>query len=72
MFKILDHSLIYVLIAGTYTPFLLVNLRGPWGWSLFGVLWALAVAGIVFKSMFAERFGRASTLMYLGMGWGSV
>ena len=72
VFKVMDHSLIYVLIAGTYTPFLLVNLRGPWGWSLFGVVWGLAVAGVVFKIMHADRFRRLSTLLYLGMGWVGV
>ncbi len=64
-----DHAAIFLLIAGTYTPFLLVNLRGPWGWSLFGVIWALAVAGMVLKFWFAGRFRVASTLLYLGMGW---
>ena len=53
VFKILDHSAIYLLIAGTYTPFLLVSLRGAWGWSLFGVVWGLTVAGVVFKAFFA-------------------
>jgi hemolysin III len=65
----LDHSAIFVLIAGTYTPFLLVNLRGPWGWSLFGVIWALALAGIVMKTRFTGRFPVASTLIYVVMGW---
>lgn len=69
IFKILDHSLIYLLIAGTYTPFLLVYLRGPWGWSLIGVLWGLALAGAVFKALFADRFSGVSTALYLGMGW---
>jgi hemolysin III len=67
--RIFDHSAIYLLIAGTYTPFLLVNLRGAWGWSLFGVVWGLAVAGIVFKFWFVERFGFLSTAVYVGMGW---
>src|ERR1700739_253971 len=67
--KIFDHSAIYLLIAGTYTPFLLVNLRGAWGWSLFGVVWGLAMAGIVFKFWFVERFGFLSTTVYLLMGW---
>ena len=67
--RIFDHSAIYLLIAGTYTPFLLVNLRGAWGWSLFGVVWGLAVAGIVFKFWFVERFGFLSTSVYIGMGW---
>jgi hemolysin III len=67
--KILDHSAIYVLIAGTYTPFTLAALRGGWGWSLFGVIWGLAVVGVVFKFFTAGRFRRASTLIYVGMGW---
>jgi len=70
--KVLDHAMIYVLIAGTYTPFLLVSLRGPWGWSLFGVIWGLTLAGIVFKIFFAGRFLLFSTLLYLGLGWISV
>lgn len=69
VFKILDHSAIYLLIAGTYTPYLLVCLRGGWGWSLFGVIWGLAAAGIVFKAFFAGRFKLVSTIVYLGMGW---
>ena len=64
-----DHSAIYLLIAGSYTPFTLVTLRGPWGWSLFGVVWGLAMAGIVFKFWFVERFGFLSTTVYLLMGW---
>ena len=69
VFKIVDHSSIYLLVAGTYTPFLLVTLRGAWGWSLFGVVWGLAVAGIVFKTLFVHRFRLLSTLLYVGMGW---
>jgi hemolysin III len=69
VFKILDHAAIYLLIAGSYTPFLLVSLRGAWGWSLFGVVWGLAIAGIVFKAFFAGRFKLFSTLLYLGLGW---
>ena len=68
-FRIVDHSSIYLLIAGTYTPFLLVNLRGGWGWSLFAVVWGLALAGIVFQVFFVDRFRLAQTLIYLGMGW---
>lgn len=67
--KVIDHSAIYLLIAGTYTPFLLVPLRGPWGWSLFGVIWGLALVGVVFKVFFAGRFKLFSTLVYVGMGW---
>jgi hemolysin III len=67
--EILDHCAIFVLIAGTYTPFTLVTLRGPWGWSLFGVVWGLALAGVVLKLIFRTRFKLLSTLVYIGMGW---
>jgi hemolysin III len=66
---IFDHCAIYALIAGTYTPFLLVNLKGSWGWSLFGVIWTLAVSGILFKLWFVERFPIFSTSLYVAMGW---
>lgn len=65
----LDHAGIFLLIAGTYTPFTLVSLHGGWGWSLFGVVWGLAVAGIALKIWFTGRFDLLSTLLYLGMGW---
>jgi len=64
-----DHAAIFLLIAGSYTPFVLVTLRGPWGWTLFGVVWALAVMGVILKFWFAGRYRLASTLLYLGMGW---
>jgi len=67
--RVLDHAAIFVLIAGTYTPFLLANLRGPWGWSLFGVVWALAVVGMILKLFLTGRFPLFSTLIYLLMGW---
>jgi hemolysin III len=67
--RALDHASIYVLIAGTYTPFVLVNLRGGWGWTLFGLVWGLALGGIVFKAFFAGRFNVISLAVYLGMGW---
>ncbi len=70
--QIIDHCCIYLLIAGTYTPFTLVTLNGTWGWSLFGVVWGLALAGIVFKVLFTNRFDVLSTLFYIGMGWLSV
>jgi hemolysin III len=69
LFKIFDHSAIYLLIAGSYTPFALVPLRGPWGWSLFGVIWGLAILGILFKVFFVHRFNFISTIIYLLMGW---
>lgn len=67
--EIVDHCAIFLLIAGTYTPFTLVTLRGAWGWSLFGVVWGLAVAGVVLKLIFRTRFALLSTLIYIGMGW---
>jgi hemolysin III len=67
--QVLDHCAIYVLIAGTYTPFMLDAVRGPWGWSLFGMIWGLAVIGIVFKLRFTGRYHRLSTAVYLAMGW---
>lgn len=67
--QVADHCAIYLLIAGTYTPFLLNDLRGPWGWSLFGVVWGLALAGVVFKLFFTGRFNVLSTVVYLLMGW---
>ena len=69
VFHILDHSAIYLLIAGTYTPFCLSTLRGGWGWSLFGVVWGLAALGVAFKSVFTGRFELLSTGVYLGMSW---
>jgi hemolysin III len=69
VFRLLDHAAIYLLIAGTYTPFTLGVLRGPWGWTLFGVVWSLAVLGIVLKSFRGIRHPRLSTAVYLAMGW---
>lgn len=67
--EIFDHCAIFVLIAATYTPFLLVDLRGPAGWVLFGTMWGLALAGVFFKLFFHERFRRWSTVIYVIMGW---
>lgn len=67
--RILDHSAIYLLIAGTYTPYTLVSLRGPWGWTLFGITWGLSVVGIACKVACMHRFRILSLLVYLGMGW---
>lgn len=64
-----DHAAIFLLIAGTYTPFVLVTLRGPWGWSLFGVIWGLAIAGVALKFRRVGRGQLVSTLIYIGMGW---
>ena len=72
VFQVLDHAAIYLLIAGTYTPFTLVSMRGPVGWWLFGVVWTLAVAGVLFKSVALGRFEVASALVYRGMGWVGV
>ena len=69
LFAILDHSAIYLLIAGTYTPFVLVTLKGPLGWTLFVLIWTLAVCGIVFKCLFINRFQLLSTIFYVLMGW---
>lgn len=67
--KVFDHCAIYLLIAGTYTPFTLIGLRGPWGWGLFGAIWALALSGVVFKLYFTGRFKALSTAIYIAMGW---
>lgn len=69
VFEIMDHSAIFILIAGTYTPFTFVNLRGPIGWTIFGVVWSLAIAGIVYKIFFVRKFVIFSTLIYILMGW---
>ena len=69
VFRVLDHNAIYLLIAGTYTPFTLGVLRGTWGWTLFGIIWALAASGILLKSFGGLRYPRASTGLYLAMGW---
>ena len=67
--KVFDHCAIYLLIAGTYTPFTLVGLRGTWGWGLFAAIWTLAVAGVVFKLFYTGRFKKLSTAIYIAMGW---
>jgi len=78
VFRKIDHCAIYLLIAGTYTPFLLVNLRGPWGWSLFGVLWTIAAAGCWFKVAYIDAgahlgwWDKVSTALYVAMGWAIV
>lgn len=69
LFKIFDHSAIYVLIAGTYTPITLITLRGPLGTALFIAVWAIAFSGIIFKLFFSKKFKVLSTGMYLLMGW---
>lgn len=72
LLKIFDHCAIYLLIAGTYTPILLVSMQSSLAWTLFGLIWGCAFAGICFKMFFIKRFELLSTLMYVGMGWLSV
>lgn len=67
--KVFDHCAIFLLIAGTYTPFTVVGLQGAWGWSLFGVIWGMAIVGIGFKLLFTGRFRILSTAIYIAMGW---
>ena len=67
--KVFDHCAIYLLIAGTYTPFTLIGLRGPWGWGLFIAIWSLALCGVIFKLFYTGRFKRLSTFIYIAMGW---
>ncbi|SES37289.1 hemolysin III family protein [Psychrobacillus sp. OK032] len=69
VFEIMDHSAIYFFIAGTYTPFLFLAVKGTLGWTLFGIVWGLAIAGTVFKAYFVKRFLHTSTLLYVVMGW---
>jgi hemolysin III len=69
VFQVLDHGAIFLLIAGTYTPFTLGVLRGGWGWTLFGLVWSLAVLGIVLKTVGGVRIPWLSNCLYLGMGW---
>lgn len=69
VFEILDHSSIYFFIAGTYTPFLLIAVRGTLGWTLFGIVWAIAIGGTIFKVFFVKRFVIVSTILYVLMGW---
>jgi len=67
--RALDHCCIYLLIAGTYTPFTLVTLRGPWGWTLFGLVWGLALAGILCRLLFGTRFRVGAVVSYVLLGW---
>lgn len=69
VFRKLDHSAIYLLIAGTYTPFTLVTLRGPWGWSLFGVVWGLALVGVTQELWRGQKTRGLSLAIYILMGW---
>ena len=67
--NILDHAAIFVLIAGTYTPFTLVTLQGWVGWTIFGIVWTIALVGIILKLFYTGRYEKASTIAYVGMGW---
>ena len=67
--NVFDHSAIYILIAGTYTPFTLVTLNGAWGWSIFGIIWGLAIAGVISKLFFIGKFRTLSAIGYILMGW---
>jgi len=69
VFRILDHGAIFLLIAGTYTPFTLGPLRGTWGWTILGLVWSLAIAGVVFKVVGGVRYPKFSTCLYIAMGW---
>jgi hemolysin III len=69
VFKVIDHAAIYLLIAGTYTPFTLVTLRGPWGWSLFAIVWTLAIVGVSLEAFWVHRPKWVSAVVFLGMGW---
>lgn len=67
--NVFDHASIFLLIAGTYTPFALVTLQGPWGWSIFGVIWGMAIVGIILKLYYTGHFNTLSTVLYVLMGW---
>ena len=69
LFEFFDHSSIYLFIAGTYTPFLFVAVRGTLGWTLFGIIWGIALAGVIFKAFFTKKFLFMSTIFYIAMGW---
>ncbi|MBI2223291.1 MAG: hemolysin III family protein [Acidobacteria bacterium] len=69
VFRIVDHGAIYLLIAGTYTPFTFGILRGPWGWTLFGIVWTVAIAGVILKAVGGFRYPRFSTVLYIALGW---
>jgi hemolysin III len=70
--RVIDHSAIFLLIAGTYTPFALVNLRGPWGWSLLIAVWVLAISGIVAQSCLLRQKNWLNVVLYVAMGWIAV
>lgn len=72
VFNIFDHAAIFLLIAGTYTPLTLIVLNGAWGWSLFSIVWVLAIGGVLIKSIAGANSSKLSTALYLGMGWLAV
>jgi hemolysin III len=72
LLRFVDHTAIFLLIAGTYTPFMLVNLGGPWGWTIFTAVWSMAVIGIVMHATGLHRFQAASLTLYIAMGWTAV
>lgn len=69
LFQIFDHSSIYLLIAGTYTPYILTKLRSPLGWTIFGIVWGLGILGIIMKTLWVDRYMGLSTIIYVIMGW---
>lgn len=71
-FQQMDHAAIYLLIAGTYTPFALINLRGPWGWALLGVVWSIAIIGVILELAIENRKKWLSLSLYLGLGWMAI
>jgi hemolysin III len=69
LLRVLDHAAIFLLIAGTYTPVLLAYMRGPWGWTLFGLIWGMAIIGVLCKVLLMDRVNWAHLLLYIAMGW---
>ena len=69
VFEILDHSSIYLFIAGTYTPITLIVVQGALGWTIFGIIWGIAIGGIIFKAFFVQKYLFTSTILYVVMGW---
>jgi hemolysin III len=69
VFRILDHCAIYLMIAGTYTPFALLNMRGPFGWTMLGIIWGLAIVGIITKAFHIDRWPALAPAIYIAMGW---
>ncbi len=69
LFQVIDHASIFLLIAGTYTPVTLTAMRGPWGWSIFGIVWAIALLGILLKVFYMNKLKYLSLVLYIAMGW---